>query len=333
LGQYTVRRLIVAIPTLLGVTLAVFFLTHIVPGDPALTLVGENATAEQLELARRYLNLDQPIYLQYLSYLGNLLHGDFGTSISGLPVVQEFAVRFPATVELTAAALIYAVGAGIPLGILAARHAGRSTDFVVSIVALMGLSVPTFVLGLLLQYIFAVQLALLPATGQIDPRLSIPTTTHFILIDAALAGRWDAFLNGLSHLVLPALTLGSLPLAYVSRLTRAAVVEAAGEDYVRTARGKGVPDGAVVWKHIMPNAWLPVITIIGLQVGHLLAGAVITETVFNWNGVGSWVVHSIESHDFVVVQSCVILFAAVFIVINLVVDLTYGLLDPRIRYD
>ncbi len=331
--RYILRRLSIAIPTLLGVTVVVFVITHLIPGDPAVALVGENGTPAQYALAREYLKLDLPIYQQYLSYLGGLLRGDLGLNIQGRSVVAEFATRFPATVELTLCALTYAVVLGIPLGRLAARHRGRLLDLLFSGIGLLGIAVPSFVLGLVLQYVLAVKLGILPATGRLDARLALPNPTNFMLIDTLLAGRLDAFIDAARHLILPAITLGSLPLAYVMRLTRASVLEASTEDYVRTARGKGLPERQVVNQHIMPNAWLPVVTIVGLQVGHLLSGAVITETVFAWNGAGSWVVQSIQRHDFIVVQSAVLIFAIIFLVVNLIVDVSYAVLDPRIRYE
>jgi peptide/nickel transport system permease protein len=247
-------------------------------------------------------------------------------------VLHDFLIRFPGTVELTVAAMIFAVGLGIPLGRLAARHPQSMTDGAVTVVSLFGISIPIFVLGLTLQYILSVQLHVLPATGRLDGHLDIPSVTNFMLVDTLLAGRPDAFVDALRHLILPAIALGSIPLAIVTRITRASVLDVANEDYVRTARAKGLTEKRVDSRHIMRNAWLPVTTVIGLQVGGLLAGAVITETVFAWNGVGKWVVESIEAHDYFVIQSSILMFALIFLVVNLVVDIGYAFLNPRIRY-
>jgi peptide/nickel transport system permease protein len=272
------------------------------------------------------------LYVQYLTYLGRLLHGDLGSSvIDGRNVVDSFLVRFPATVELTAGALIFAVGLGIPLGRLAARHPNSWIDGLVTVISLFGISIPIFVLGYTLTFVFGVQLHLLPTVGQIDDRLNVPPVTHFAVIDAIVAGH-GAVVDALAHLILPSIALGSIPLAVVTRITRAAVIDVSNEDYVRTARAKGLTESRVDSRHIMRNAWLPVVTVIGLQVGSLLAGAVLTETVFGWNGVGSWVVSSIQSHDYVVVQSLILIFAAIFLTVNLLVDIGYAFLNPRIRY-
>jgi len=267
--------------------------------------------------------------------LMKLAQGDLGNSfINNRPVLQEFVIRFPGTVELTIAALIFAVGVGIPLGRYAGRRPQSAGDATVTVLSLIGISIPVFVLGLTLGYIFGVVLGVLPATGRIDARLSldIPYVTGFQLIDTLLAGRPDAFVDALRHLILPAIALGSIPLAIITRITRASVLEVANEDYVRTARAKGLRESRVDTRHIMRNAWLPVITVIGLQVGGLLAGAVITETVFAWNGVGRWVVDAIQNHDYFVIQNSILIFALIFVIVNLVVDIGYAFLNPRIRY-
>ncbi len=331
--KYIVRRLLGAIPVLFGLSIVLFAFIHLLPGDPAATILGQHARPELVEAMRRRLGLDLPLWQQYLTYLNDLLHGDLGTSfINNRPVLHDFLVRFPGTVELTIAAMIFAVGLGIPLGRLAARRPQSATDGSITVLSLVGVSIPIFVLGLTLQYIFAVQLHWLPASGRIDPRLEVPLATNFLLIDTLIAGRPDAFVDVLRHLVLPAIALGSIPLAIITRITRASVLDVANEDYVRTARAKGLTDRRVDGRHIMRNAWLPVVTVIGLQVGGLLAGAVITETVFAWNGVGKWVVESIEAHDYFVIQSSILVFALIFLVVNLIVDIGYAYLNPRIRY-
>jgi peptide/nickel transport system permease protein len=332
-AKYIVRRLIATIPVLFGLSIVLFVFVHLLPGDPATALLGQHATPELTAKIRAQLGLDKPLYEQYLLYMSQLAHGDFGKSIiNNRPILEEFAVRFPGTVELTIGALIFAVGLGIPLGRFAARHVQRWGDGLVTVVSLLGISIPIFVLGLTLQYIFSVVLRVLPASGTIDPRLQIPPVTNLVLIDALLVGKTDALVDGLRHLVLPSIALGSIPLAIVTRITRASVLDVNNEDYVRTARAKGLKERRVDSRHIMRNAWLPVATVIGLQVGGLLAGAVITETVFSWNGVGRWTVEAIQQHDYIVVESTITIFALIFLMVNLVVDVAYAFLNPRIRY-
>jgi peptide/nickel transport system permease protein len=331
--KYVVRRLIGAVPVLVGLSIILFLFVRLLPGDPAIAILGQHATPALIAQVHQSLGLDRPIYVQYIDYVAGLLRGDFGASfINGRPVLEDFLLRFPATIELTVAALIFAIGLGIPLGRLAARHPNGWLDGTVTVVSLFGISVPIFVLGYTMVFIFAVQLHWLPATNQIDARLQLPLQTNFVVLDAILAGRMDALVDALKHLVLPAVALGTIPFAIITRITRAAVLDVSNEDYVRTARAKGLTEARVDSRHIMRNAWLPVTTIIGLEVGGLLGGAVITETVFAWNGVGSWVVDAIQKHDYFVVQSSILIFALIFLVVNLVVDIGYAYLNPRIRY-
>ncbi len=333
--KYTVRRLLAAIPVLIGLSMVLFAFVHLLPGDPCRSILGQHATPEACQRLRENLGLDLPLWQQYVNYIGELLSGDFGSSIiNNKPVLEEFAIRFPGTVELSVAALIFAVGVGIPLGRLAARHVQGWTDGIVTVISLLGISIPVFVLGLVLVYVFAVQLHWLPTQGRIDARAAadLETVTNFMLIDTLLAGRLDLFVDALRHLVLPAIALGSIPLAIITRITRAAVLDVSNEDYVRTARAKGLTERRVDDRHIMRNAWLPVITVIGLQVGGLLAGAVLTETIFSWTGVGRWVVDAIGNRDYFVIQGAVMIFALIFLVVNLLVDIGYAYLNPRIRY-
>jgi peptide/nickel transport system permease protein len=332
-GKYIVRRLLAAIPVLFGLSVILFAFLHLIPGDPAVAILGQHATPDLVAQVKEQLGLDKPLWQQYLIYMSHLLRGDFGKSIiNNRPIVDEFLRRFPGTVELTMGALIFAVGLGIPLGRYAARHVQGVGDGAVTVISLLGVSIPIFVLGLTLQYIFAVQLHWLPASGRLDPRLAIQYHTNFVLIDTLIDGNPAAFVNGLQHLILPAIALGSIPLAIITRITRASVLDVTNEDYVRTARAKGLTERRVDGRHIMRNAWLPVVTVIGLQVGGLLAGAVITETVFAWNGVGRWTVEAIQDHDYFVVQSTILLFAVIFLLVNLAVDIGYAFLNPRIRY-
>ncbi len=337
--RYIVRRLLGAIPVLFGLSIVLFAFIHLLPGDPATAILGQHATAQRIADMRAYLGLNDPLPIQYLGYLGDLLRGDFGSSfINNQPVLAEFLRRFPGTVELTLAAMVFAAGVGIPLGRFAARHAQRWPDGAVTVFSLLGISIPVFVLGLTLQVIFAVYLKVLPASGRIDPRTALDLQTNFVLIDTWLMADWtfdeklSAFIDGVRHLILPAIALGSIPLAIITRITRASVIEVGNEDYVRTARAKGLRERRIDDRHIMRNAWLPVVTVIGLQVGSLLGGAVITETVFAWNGVGRWVVDAIGNRDYFVVQSTILIFALIFLMVNLIVDIAYAFLNPRIRY-
>ena len=331
--RFIVRRVLGAIPVLFGLSVILFMFLRLLPGDPAIAILGQHATPQLVAQIHETLGLDKPLYVQYLSYMGQLLQGNFGSSfVDGRTVTSTFFLRFPVTIELTIGALVFAVGLGIPLGRLAARHPNSWIDGVVTAISLFGISIPVFVLGYTLVYIFGVVLHWLPSFGPIDPRLDVQPVTHFPIIDAVLSGKPSDVVDAFAHLLLPAIALGSIPLAIVTRITRASVIDVSNEDYVRTARAKGLTQGRVNDRHIMRNAWLPVITVIGLQVGSLLAGAVLTETVFNWPGVGSWVVTSIQNHDYIVVQSLILIFATIFLVVNLVVDIGYAFLNPRIRY-
>jgi peptide/nickel transport system permease protein len=331
--RFIVRRVLVAIPVLFGLSVILFLFLRLLPGGgPAEAILGQHATPQLVAQISAHEGFNRPIYVQYLSYVSRLFQGDFGSSfIDGRPVLQTFLIRFPGTIELTIGALIFAVGLGIPLGRLAARHPNSWIDGAVTVISLFGISIPVFVLGYTLVFGLGVQLHWLPAFGQLDPRLNVPAVTHFAIIDAILAGHWFV-VDSIAHLILPSIALGSIPLAIVTRVTRASVIEVSNEDYVRTARAKGLTEKRVNSRHIMRNAWLPVITVIGLTVGGLLAGAVLTETVFTWNGVGSWVVSAIQNHDYIVVQSLVLIFATIVLIVNLIVDIGYAFLNPRIRY-
>jgi peptide/nickel transport system permease protein len=331
--KYIVRRILFTIPVLFGLSIILFTFIHLLPGDPAATILGEHARPQLVEALRERLGLDRPILVQYIDYLGQLLRGDLGNSfLNNRSVLSEFLLRFPATVELTVAGLLVAVGIGIPLGRFAARRPQSAADATVTVVSLVGISIPVFVSGLGLGYIFGVQLHWLPTSGRLDPRLGFEYITGLLLLDSLLAQRLDVFVDALRHLILPAIVLGSWPLAIITRITRASVLDVDNEDYVRTARAKGLKERRVDDRHIMRNAWLPVVTVIGITVGSLLGGAVITETVFAWNGVGKWVVEAVRSHDYFVIQNSILIFASIFLMVNLVVDILYAFLNPRIRY-
>lgn len=331
--KYVTRRLLGAVPVLFGLSLVVFAFVHLLPGDPVAALLGQHATPELTAQIRAQMGLDKPLYEQYGIYLGQLSRGELGKSvINNRPIIEELARRFPATIELTAGALLFSIGLGIPLGRIAARFAQRWPDALVTIISLLGISIPIFVLAYTFQFFFAAQLHWLPASGRINPRLDVDPVTNFMLVDTLMSGRLNTFVDALLHLILPAIALGSIPLAIITRITRAAVLDVSNEDYVRTARAKGLAERRVDNRHVMRNAWLPVVTVIGLQVGGLLAGAVITETVFSWNGVGSYIVNAIQDHDYLVVQSTILIFALIFLIVNLTVDVAYAFLNPRIRY-
>jgi ABC-type dipeptide/oligopeptide/nickel transport system permease component len=303
---YVTRRILVSIPTLLGVATVIFMLVRLLPGDPARVVAGLLASQEDVERIRHQLELDQPLYLQYVTFLGRLLHGDLGTSTrTSMPVTQEILSRLPYTAELAVASTVIAVVLGITLGTLAAARRGGWMDLAISSVSVFGLSMPVYWLGLMLMLLFSIRLHMFPAAGGQDPL----------------------------GLVLPSITLAAFSLALVARQARSAMLEVLGQDYVRTARAKGAPRRVVLVKHALRNALLPVITVIGLQFGALLGGAVLTETVFSWPGVGRLLVDSIFARDYPVVQGVVLMLAVAFIVVNLLVDLLYAYVDPRIRYN
>lgn len=331
--KFIVRRLVFTIPILLGLSVLVFLFVRALPGGPAIALLGERATQESVEQIEEELGLDRPLPVQYLSYLRNVLSGDLGASVSTRrPIVDELKQRFPATFELAAMAMLFAIAAGIPLGYLAAKRYQGVLDNLSLVASLLGISFPVFFLALLLKYVFAVKLGWLPTVGRIDVTRSLEHPTGFYLLDALIAGDSEAFFDVLRHLILPAIALGTIPLAIVARITRAAVLDVLGEDYVRTAKAKGLDPNVVDRRHVLRNAMLPVVTVIGLQTGLLLTGAVLTETVFAYPGLGSWILNAIRFRDYAVIQGGILFFAATFILVNLLVDISYAFLNPRIRY-
>lgn len=335
MARYIARRLLNLIPVLLGITLLVFLFLHLIPGDPAVVMAGERATPEQVAALREQLGLNQPLPLQYLAFISNLLRLNFGTSIiSGVPIVEEIKTRWPATFELSVAAMLIAIIMGIPAGVLAAVRKNSAVDNLTMSGSLLGVSLPVYWLGLLLVYLFAVNLHWLPPSGRIsiDAGFNFKPITGFYVLDALLQGNFKALPDVLAHLILPAITLGTIPLAILARITRSAMLEVLSQDYIRTARAKGLLERWVIFKHALKNALLPVVTIIGLQFGTLLAGAILTETIFSWPGIGSWIYEGILSRDYPVVQGGVVFVAVAFVLINLIIDLSYGFLDPRIQY-
>ncbi len=330
--RYTVRRLILLAPILIGLSILVFLWIRALPGGPAQSLLGERATPEAVADIEETLGLDEPIWEQYLTYVKNAVQLDFGTNVvTRRPVADEIKERFPATVELAVAAMVFALAVGLPLGFIAAKRYGGPVDQLSLVGSLIGISIPVFFLAILLKYIFAVELGWLPTVGRQDVLINIEHPTNFYLIDAILAGDLEAFFDALEHLILPAIALGTIPLAIIARITRAAVLDVQNEDYVRTARAKGVAPRLVDMRHIFRNALLPVSTIIGLQVGLLLSGAVLTETVFAWPGMGTWLVNAIEERNFAVLQAGILFLAFVFVIVNLIVDISYAVINPRIR--
>ena len=330
--RFVVRRLLLLIPILLGLSILVFLWIRALPGSPATALLGERATAQAIEAVNKQYGLDKPLYEQYYSYVKQLGSGNFGTSQkSRRPVLEEFKQRFPATIELALTAMLFSVLVGIPLGFLAAKRYGSFFDHFSLFASLLGISIPIFVLAILLKYIFAVKLGWLPTVGRMSVLINIPHPTNFYTIDALLAGDLNAFWDVIKHLILPAIALGSIPLAIIARITRASVLDVQNEDYVRTARAKGVSPRTVDGRHILRNALLPIVTIIGLQTGLLLSGAVLTESVFAFPGIGTWLVEAIEDRNYPVLQAGILFIAVVFVLVNLFVDLSYGLLNPRIR--
>ncbi len=331
--RFLFTRLSLVVPTFFGMTLLAFFLIRLVPGDPIETLAGERGidAARHAQLLHAY-GLDQPLLTQYGIYIAKVLHGDLGKSIiTQTPVLQEFLALFPATVELALCALAFALLLGIPAGVLAAVKRNSVYDHGLMGAALTGYSMPIFWWGLLLILLFSVQWGWTPVSGRIAVAYFIEPRTGFLLIDSALSDEKGAFLSALSHLVLPTIVLGTNPLAVVARMTRSAMLEVLGEDYVRTARAKGLAPWRVVAIHALRNAMVPVVTVIGLQIGVLFTGAILTETIFSWPGVGKWLIEAIARRDYPVLQGGMLLLGLIVMAVNVLVDLTYGLINPRIR--
>jgi peptide/nickel transport system permease protein len=331
--RFVVRRLLLLVPILLGLSVLVFVWIRALPGGPAQALLGERATPETIAQIERSYGLDEPVHVQYWKYLERTARFDFGVSIaSRRPVTEELGRRFPATIELALAAMLFSVVFGIPLGFIAAKRYGTWLDHTSLIASLIGISIPIFFLAIILKYVFAVKLGLLPTVGRISILADLEHPTNFYVLDAILAGDPETLWDVLKHMILPAVALGSIPLAIIARITRAAVLDVQNEDYVRTARAKGLPPRTVDRRHVFRNALLPISTIIGLQTGLLLSGAVLTETVFAWPGMGTWLVDAISNRDFPVLQGGILFVALVFVLVNLLVDVSYALINPRIRF-
>jgi len=332
--QFLLRRLAVLIPTFIGVSIIAFSFIRLLPGDPVALLSGERVMDPARHAAISHeLGLDRPVVIQYLDYLWGVLQGDFGTSIATKqPIIDQFFNLFPATLELSLCAIVFAVVLGIPAGIFAAIKRGTFFDQTIMGTALIGYSMPIFWWGLLLIILFSGMLGWTPVSGRISLMFFFPPVTGFMLIDSLISGQSGAFKSAVSHLILPTIVLGTIPLAVIARQTRSAMLEVLGEDYVRTARAKGLAPFRVVGVHALRNAMIPVITTIGLQVGVMLAGAILTETIFSWPGIGKWMVDSVFKRDYPVIQGGLLLIAGIIMLVNLMVDLLYGLINPRIRH-
>ncbi|WP_332690482.1 ABC transporter permease subunit [Devosia sp.] len=331
--SYIFRKLLLIVPTVIGISICAFAFVRLLPGDPILAMAGEHGvTPERYEILKEAFGYNLPIWQQYLNYLGQVLTGDFGVSLgTKRPVLNEFRALFPATVELALCAIILATVVGVPAGVLAAVKRGSWLDQGTMGVALTGYSMPIFWWGLLLIMFFSSYLGWTPVSGRIALNFFLRPITGFMTIDSLLYGNWPAFVSALRHLILPTVVLATIPLAVIARQTRSAMLEVLGEDYVRTARAKGLSPRRVVNVHALRNALIPVVTTIGLQVGALMAGAILTETIFSWPGIGKWMIESILKRDYPVVQSGLLLIALIIMAVNLIVDVLYAVINPRIR--
>jgi peptide/nickel transport system permease protein len=331
--RFVVRRLLLLVPILIGLSILVFIWVRALPGSPADSLLGERTTPELVREYNERFGLDDPVYVQYWRYVKTTAQFDFGVSIATHRyVTDEIKERFPATMELAFAAMIFATFLGIPLGFVAAKKYGGPVDHASLFASLIGVSIPVFFLAILLKYVFAVRLGWLPSVGRIDVESDVEHPTNFYILDAIITRDWATLKDVIRHLILPAIALGSIPLAIITRITRASVLDVQNEDYVRTARAKGLPPRIVDRRHILRNALLPISTIIGLQVGLLLSGAILTESVFAFPGMGSWLRDAIFNRDYPVLQGGILFLAFVFVIVNLLVDISYAIINPRIRY-
>ncbi|MFE1625948.1 ABC transporter permease [Brevibacillus reuszeri] len=331
--SYSIRRVLMLIPVLLGMSIVVFSIIRAIPGDPALTILGEKASPKAIEDLREVLGLNNPWYIQYFDYVKQIITGDLGVSLhSGASITQEIGPYLAATTELTIVSMLFAVIIGVNAGILSAWKQNSWFDYCAMLIALIGVSMPIFWLGLMEQWFFAQELKWLPSVGRDNSRNPIEAITQFYILDTIIAGQWDQLWEVIKHLILPGIALGTIPMAIIARITRSSMLEVMRADYVRTARAKGLAQFWVVYKHALKNAMIPVLTVIGLQTGLLLGGAVLTETIFGWPGVGRYIFTAIGNRDYPVIQSGILVIATIFVLINLLVDLLYAYVDPRIKY-
>ncbi len=350
MGKYILRRLISVLPTLIGVTLVIFLFQRLIPGDPAVAMLGEHASEENVARIREQWGLDRPVFLdrdaltegnlpgffdsQYVRYFSRLLRFDLGESIHRrIPIAETLKERFPATLELAVLSMLLAMLIGIPIGIASASRRNTFLDGFTMVGSLIGVSIPIFWLGIMEIMLFAVMLKWLPTGSRLSTGITIEPITNLLLLDSLLTRNWVGFVDALKHILMPAVSLATIPTAIITRMTRSSMLDVLQEDYIRTASAKGLSNRIVLYRHALKNAFLPVITIIGIQVGSLLAGAVLTETIFSWPGIGKWVYDSILGRDYPIVQGVTLLIAIIFLLVNLLVDLSYSLLDPRITYE
>ncbi len=330
---YIIRRILMLIPVLFGLTLIVFFMIRAIPGDPAQIILGQAATAESIAALNEKLGLNKPWYTQYFTYLGGLLQGDLGDSIrTNSPIAEQIWPYLAATFELSLVAMIIAVVIGVNAGIISAWFQNSWFDYCVMLIALIGVSVPIFWLGLMEQWIFSVNLDWFPTGGRDSPRNPVEPITHLYLVDTLLQGNFQQFGQVVRHITLPAVALATIPMAIIARITRSSMLEVMRTDFIRTARAKGLRMFWVVYKHSLKNAVIPILTVIGLQFGLLLGGAILTETIFSWPGIGRFIYDAINYRDYPVIQSGILIIALIFVTINFIVDLLYAAIDPRIRY-
>jgi peptide/nickel transport system permease protein len=329
---YIIRRILIMIPTLLGVSIIVFLMLHLTPGDPAEMLMGERASEQALQDIREHLGLNKPVYVQYGIFLKQLLKGDLGETIwTRQKVWIEVKQRFPATIELSIVALFISCVLGMLLGIISATKQYSIFDYLSMLGALIGVSMPIFWLGLVFMLIFSLNLGWLPMSGRLSIGIELETITNFYVLDAILTGNWAAFRDALWHIIMPAFTLSTIPTAIIARMTRSSMLEVLRQDYIKTAKAKGLSQFKVVFKHALRNALIPVVTTIGLQFGVLLCGAILTETIFAWPGVGKWIYDAVMQRDYMVIRGGTLFLASIFIVINLCVDVLYAVINPRIK--
>ncbi|MBM4431009.1 MAG: ABC transporter permease [Chloroflexi bacterium] len=335
LQMYMLRRILLTVPLLLGLTILTFVIAQVVPVDPVLAMLGESAAADPEIVAtfRRKWGFDQPLPVQYFTYVTRLLHGDLGVSVSTRrPVRDDLGRFFPATVELASTALLFSITLGLPLGIVGALKHNSWPDHVTRVVSVLGSCVPVFWLGLVLLFIFYAQLNWLPGPGRLDPRMAAPEgPTGLYTVDSLLTGNWPVFVSALRHLILPGIVLGGAWLGLTARMIRSSLLEVLHEGYITTARSKGLPERAVFCRHALPNALIPTVTVLGLTVGGLMAGAVLTETIFSWPGVGRYIVAAAQANDFSAIMGVTLIIGAIYIFVNLFVDILYHVLDPTIR--
>ncbi len=331
--SYFARRLLQLIPVLIGMSIVVFAIIHAIPGDPATVILGDHATPEAVADLKAEMGLDKPIVTQYFSYVKDIVTGDLGTSLrTKKPILEEVVPYLTATIELMFISMMIAIVVGVNAGIIAAWRRASWFDYGAMLIALVGVSVPVFWLGLMEQWVFAEKLGWLPSTGRINAREPVEAITGLLLLDTTIQGNWAGFWDALKHLILPGIALGTIPMAIIARITRSSMLEVLSVDYVRTARAKGLSELKILYKHSLKNAFAPVLTIIGMLVGLLLGGAVLTETIFGWPGIGRYIYDAIGSRDYPVIQSGILIISTIFVFVNLIVDLLYARLDPRIKY-